>query len=186
MAKLLLVGFFAVLATIFSVGSPSKGLKDFMESNTRWAYFDIRDMRKTVALKPQKGITRTPDAESVPVEGAELTWGLAGAELALRYADRLTTPPADAGSVARGEKKYARVCAPCHGASMTGDGPVAPLYIPPTDLLGEVVRGRKDGYIYSYIRHGGAVMPSYGHAVTPAEAWDLVHYIRSKQETTPR
>jgi mono/diheme cytochrome c family protein len=186
MVKLALVAILAVLATLFSVGSTSQGLKDFMESNTRWAYFDIRDMRRSVLLKPQKGQTRPPDTESVPEQGTELTWGLAGADLALRYADRLTSPPSDTGSIARGERKYRLTCTPCHGASMTGDGPVAANYIPPTDLLGEVVRGRKDGYIYSYIRHGGAIMPSYGHAVTSAEAWDVIHYIRHKQGTTPR
>jgi mono/diheme cytochrome c family protein len=188
LAKLGLIAILAALATMFSVGGASKGLKDFMESNTRWTpYFVIRDMRKTVALKPQKDITRRPDAESVPMQGTELTWGLAGAELALRYADRLTnSTPADTGSLGRGERKYKRVCTPCHGVSMAGDGPVIAQYIPPPDLLGPLVRGRKDGYIYSYIRHGGAVMPSYGHAVAPAEAWDLVNYIRHMQRTQPR
>jgi mono/diheme cytochrome c family protein len=69
---------------------------------------------------------------------------------------------------------------------MAGDGPVAALFMPPPDLLAEPTRLRKDGYIYSYIRHGGAVMPSYGAQVTAEEAWNLVNYIRHMQKTSPR
>jgi mono/diheme cytochrome c family protein len=75
---------------------------------------------------------------------------------------------------------------PCHGKVMAGDGPVAAMFMPPPDLLAQTTRDRKDGYIFSYIRHGGMVMPSYGAQVTAAEAWDLIHYLRSMQKTSPR
>jgi mono/diheme cytochrome c family protein len=67
-----------------------------------------------------------------------------------------------------------------------GDGPVAALFMPPPYRLAQPTRERKDGYIYSYIRHGGIVMPSYGAQVTAAEAWDLIHYIRHLQKVSPR
>jgi mono/diheme cytochrome c family protein len=58
--------------------------------------------------------------------------------------------------------------------------------MPPPDLLAEATRQRADGYLYSYIRHGGVVMPSYGAQVTAKEAWDLVNFIRQQQKATPR
>jgi mono/diheme cytochrome c family protein len=70
--------------------------------------------------------------------------------------------------------------------SLKGDGPVAARFLPPPDLLGSSARGRRDGFIYSYIRNGGAVMPSYGAQVTAQEAWDLVNYLRHQQRTNPR
>ena len=50
-------------------------------------------------------------------------------------------------------------------------------------LQAQQTRDRKDGYIYSYIRHGGVVMPSYGAQVTSQEAWELIAYIRHMQQT---
>jgi mono/diheme cytochrome c family protein len=69
---------------------------------------------------------------------------------------------------------------------MAGDGPIAAKFIPPPDLLGPDARGRTDGYIYMYMRHGGAIMPSYGNALTQQNAWDLVNYIRDQQKVNPR
>ena len=66
------------------------------------------------------------------------------------------------------------------------DGPVAALFMPPPDLLGEATRDRTDGYLYSYIRHGGVVMPAYGAQVTAEEAWHLINYIRNMQKVSPR
>ena len=60
------------------------------------------------------------------------------------------------------------------------------FFVPPPDLHAKLTRDRTDGYIYSYIRHGGAVMPSYGYQVQPEMAWNLVNYIRSRQQAEPR
>jgi mono/diheme cytochrome c family protein len=78
------------------------------------------------------------------------------------------------------------MCVPCHGATLVGDGPVAALFMPPPDLLAEATRNRTDGFIFSYIRHGGVVMPRYGQSVSAKEAWDLVNYLRHEQRTNPR
>jgi hypothetical protein len=69
---------------------------------------------------------------------------------------------------------------------MAGDGPVAAKFIPPPDLLAEGTRGRTDGFMYMYMRHGGAIMPSYGNVLSSRDAWSLVHYIRYMQKTSPR
>jgi mono/diheme cytochrome c family protein len=178
----------AVLATIFSLGTVQQGLKDLKVAWTHWAYHDIRDMRRSVALMPQKVSNRAPDSLTVPTTG----WGDRLNEDAL-MADReaatkgLVNPVAsDDSSIARGSRIYIRMCVPCHGKEMAGDGPVAASFMPPPDLLAEATRNRTDGYIFSYIRHGGVVMPRYGQSVTAHEAWDVINFLRQRQKANPR
>jgi mono/diheme cytochrome c family protein len=178
----------AVVLTIFSLGTFQQGVTDLKRSMTQWVYPDIRDMRRSVALMPQKVSHRTPDSLTVPVGG----WGDRLTEAMLmedreKASNGIVNPvAADDSSLARGSRQYIRMCVPCHGATMVGDGPVAALFMPPPDLLAEATRNRTDGYIYAYIRHGGLVMPRYGQSVSAKEAWDIVNYIRHEQRQNPR
>jgi mono/diheme cytochrome c family protein len=189
----MLRGFFGLVAIVilamWTAGSAQRGCQDAYHSATRLRYFPIRDMRRSVALMPQKGYTRPPDSLSVPTVGRDFLTDNEdpAVDLASELAEKLTdTTVADDSSLARGERKFQKTCVPCHGAKLMGDGPVAALFMPPPDLLAQPTRERKDGYIYSDIRHGGIVMPSYGAQVTAAEAWDLIHYIRHLQKVSPR
>ena len=171
----------AGILTLFAVPSVQQGMKDLIGSVTHLSYFPIRDMRKSVALAPQKGLTRLPDESSVPTTGRE---PVLDRDVA---AEKLRNPIAgDATSIAKGDSLYKVFCVPCHGRSMAGDGPVAAQFMPPPDLLGQQTRDRKDGYIYAYIRHGGVVMPSYGFQINAEEAWHLINFIRHQQKATPR
>jgi mono/diheme cytochrome c family protein len=38
---------------------------------------------------------------------------------------------------------------------------------------------RTDGYWQSYLSVGGAVMPSYGEALSVEERWHVVNYLRT-------
>ena len=179
--------------TLFTSGTARRGLQDLLHSATHWSYFPVRDMRRSVALMPQKVVTRPPDSLSVPIQGRELLpldasgAPLTGLDLTNRLAETLENPVArDDSSVARGQRKFMRTCVPCHGSKLAGDGPVAAKFVPPPDLLGSNSRARKDGFIYSYIRNGGAIMPSYGAIVTSQEAWDLINYLRDRQKKSPR
>lgn len=183
----LLTGIFAVVLVIFSLGTFDQGIKDAKESITRLRYYPLRDMRKSIVFVPNHVATTPPSPESVPTRGKDLDYGLEGIELATKLGEQLHNPVAATdSSIARGERKFLRTCIPCHGTGMAGDGPVAALFMPPPDLLAEATRGRADGYIYSYIRHGGVVMPSYGAQVTEEEAWNLINYIRHMQKANPR
>ncbi|MEO5617622.1 MAG: cytochrome c [Candidatus Eisenbacteria bacterium] len=183
----ILAGLVGLVMVVFSLGTCQQGIKDATQAATRLNYYPIRDMRKTVALIPNHTVTRGPDAESVPTGGKDVLYGLETIELATKLGTTLRNPIAsDDSSLARGERKFIRTCVPCHGAGLAGDGPVAALFMPPPDLLAEATRQREDGYLYSYIRHGGAVMPSYGAQVTAEEAWHLVNYIRNLQKVSPR
>jgi mono/diheme cytochrome c family protein len=171
----------AAILTLFSVPSVQKGIQDAVRSMTHLRYYPIRDMRRSVALRPQKGLNRLPDEASVPMSGREIVLDRDVA------AETLRNPiPASGESVARGDSLFKKLCVPCHGLSMAGDGPVAAQFMPPPDLLAQQTRGRKDGYIYSYIRHGGVVMPSYGFQVSAEEAWHLINFIRHRQKVNPR
>ena len=182
---LLILGFFAILG-----GSVvERGCRDLHQSLTHLQYFSKRDMRATVGIVPQQTWLKAPDSLSVPTTGKEL-WN---PDPALQLAERtrleksfVNPQAADDSSIARGQRKYMRTCVPCHGLSLQGNGPVAAKFIPPPDLLAAMTRGRSDGYIYAYIRHGGAVMPNYGALVTAHETYDVINYIRHEQKTNPR
>ncbi len=85
-------------------------------------------------------------------------------------------------SVAVGKERYVTFCAPCHGPEVKGGvtGPVSTKFVPTPDLTNlELQKGRTDGYWHSYIMAGGAVMPSYGEAMSAEEAWHVVNFLRS-------
>jgi len=187
MAKLGL-GLLVVLVSAWAGATMQHGCRDVQTSLTHLEYYPIRDMRRTVAITPQKTVMMLPDSMSVPVSGYERAPDpnalLVNRDAtAARFVNRVA---ADTSSVVRGEKHFARLCATCHGQGMAGDGPVAAKFMPPPDLLGATTRGRSDGYIYSYIRYGGPIMPKYGHVLSPEATWDVVNFLRQRQRTSPR
>lgn len=91
--------------------------------------------------------------------------------------------PADAATLARGKAMYNVYCTPCHGADGINLGAVAqpgrlPGVVPLAGPAG-VAKFRSDGWIYLTIRNGGAVMPSYGWAMSEDEIWSTVAYTRT-------
>ena len=176
-----------VVMVIFSLGTFHQGIEDAKQAITTFKYYPYRDMRRSIVPWPNHTVTRPPDPESVPITGKELSYGLEGIDLATKLGAQLKSPiTVDDSTIARGHRKFLKTCIPCHGTSMAGNGPVAAMFMPPPDLLAEATRNRPDGYIYSYIRHGGVVMPSYGAQVTATEAWELIAYLRFMQKSSPR
>ena len=93
-------------------------------------------------------------------------------------------------SVARGRAIYEiQGCAKCHGDQSAGDGPSAKTLtddwgdpIPPFDLTKGRMKGGSTGAdLYRVFMTGlnGTPMPSFADTISPAEAWDLVHYMQS-------
>lgn len=171
------------LLALWSV-SWQQGCSDVKKSLTHLLYYPYRDMRHTVAILPQRSGFNQPDSLSVPTIGADV------------YADdpapydnskgKIHEPfPTDSASIARGDTLLHRFCWTCHGMNMAGVGPITDKYIPAADLLGQNARQQPDGYLFMYMRHGGAVMPSYGNALSAMDAWDMIHYIRHMQQVTP-
>ncbi len=114
---------------------------------------------------------------SLPRNGGQLYQSPAEREQA---AARRNPVPPTADSVRRGGELFAIYCTPCHGSSGHGDGLVATKFVPPADLTDpDLQKVRTDGYWQSYLSVGGAVMPSYGEALTPQERWDVVNFVRT-------
>ncbi len=106
-------------------------------------------------------------------------------------------PPYNDESVKRGRAIYEKVnCSQCHGDHAQGDGPSAHDLkddwgnpIVPYDLTqGHIKCGDKGTDIYRVFITGlnGTPMPSFTDSVSPAEAWDLVHYIQSLSPRYPK
>jgi mono/diheme cytochrome c family protein len=112
----------------------------------------------------------------------------------------ITIPPEPAytpASVARGEAVYQKFnCAQCHGDGAEGDGPSADDLtddwgnpIVPYDLTeGHIKCGDSGPNIYRVFIGGlnGTPMPSFADSISPAEAWDLVHFIQSLSPVYPK
>jgi mono/diheme cytochrome c family protein len=129
-------------------------------------------MQNDVKLVPGQ-VTMAQAPGTVPREGGEL---VVSREL---YATRKNPVAADAPSLARGKKLFDIYCTPCHGPGGKGDGPVAARFIPPPDLTSQPVQAKPDGHFSYYIGYGGAIMPAYGEALSPADRWDIVNHIRA-------
>ena len=102
-------------------------------------------------------------------------------------ADGLKDPsPADAASLQRGYVLFVDRCIGCHGREGHGGGPVSKKGFPPApDLAYISVRQRSDGFIYATVLLGGKAMPRIGEGLDDRDRWDLVHYVRHIQATTP-
>ena len=88
--------------------------------------------------------------------------------------------PATPASVQKGGELFVIYCTPCHGAQGKGNGPVSTKFVPPADLTNaDLQKARTDGYWQSYMSVGGAVMPSYGEALSAEERWHVVNFLRT-------
>ena len=138
----------------------------------RWS----NDMFYTQRVMPgEMAFTMAPG--SVARSGSELYYPREAREAA---AARRNPVAATRESQKKGGDLFAIYCTPCHGASGKGDGLVSPKFVPPPDLTSaDLQKARTDGYWQSYVSVGGAVMPSYGEALSPEERWDVVNYLRT-------
>ncbi len=103
-------------------------------------------------------------------------------------------PPVTMESIARGKQQFETVCAACHGLGGLGDGvpagvfsdtwgnPINPAnFTLPAGAPGGVKLGHDGHHIYKTITTGigGTPMPSFATSFTPAQTWDIVHYVQS-------
>jgi len=102
-------------------------------------------------------------------------------------------PSATPESIARGKQLYKKLeCWKCHGQEGRGDGPSASTLTDSKDrpivaydfTTGERFKcGQSNQDLYRIFLTGleGTPMPSYLEDVTPDQAWDLVHFLRTLQ-----
>lgn len=91
----------------------------------------------------------------------------------------------------RGQERYQIFCAPCHGGTGAGDGPVARraaklaegTWTPPADLTAAAAVGRSDGELFDIVSHGVRNMPAYAAQIPVADRWAIVAYLRALQRS---
>ncbi len=89
----------------------------------------------------------------------------------------------------RGQDQFNVFCAPCHGLSGNGNGPVniratelaEGTWTPPTDVAAQTVVDQPAGKIYNTIKNGIRNMPAYGPQISPEDRWGIVAYVRAIQ-----
>ena len=87
----------------------------------------------------------------------------------------------------RGEADYLTYCAPCHGRSGNGDGPLAALLAPRPARHSDAafMRTLSDDYLLRFLKQGGrafgksALMGAWGRTLSDEQLRGLVSFMRS-------
>jgi copper transport protein len=91
--------------------------------------------------------------------------------------------PPNSGSVAAGQALYITRCAPCHGLTGKGDGPVGLALNPrPADLTQHAIPGvHTDAQLFEWITNGfpGSQMPAFKSSLSDTDRWNLVNFMRT-------
>lgn len=135
------------------------------------------DMYRGPEVQPYAEAPRVTPADTIPVHGGEPPMSLEQATIKMH--NPLQPTPEN---IAKGKAQFITYCAPCHGESAQGNGPVAHILAkPPKNLIAGTSKDLPDGYIYGAIRDGVLSMPSYAEEMPAEQRWQVVMYIRSMQ-----
>ena len=127
-------------------------------------------------VQPLAEAPRVTPADTIPVHGDP---PMSLEQATIKMHNPLEATPQN---LANGKQQFETYCAPCHGSSGQGDGPVAHLLAkPPKSLIAGASKDLPDGYIYGAIRDGILSMPSYAEEMPAEQRWQVVMYIRSMQ-----
>ncbi len=97
----------------------------------------------------------------------------------------------DAALLERGQSRFDIYCAPCHGPVGNGDGLVhqraaalgQATWVQPTSVHMDHIRNQPDGKLFNTITNGIRNMEGYGHAMSNADRWAVVAYVRALQRS---
>ena len=129
-------------------------------------------MDQQPSYKPYEAPLLSPPADSVPVSGQELADP--------KIIPSNPTEP-DADSVTRGAELFLINCSFCHGSEAGPPGPVGRKLQPPAPTLpAQRLAQLSDGELFQRVTFGVGRMPAFRLRLEPAERWDLVNYLRSR------
>lgn len=150
-----------------------------------WAYGWDKDMVDQPSEKAQESIA-PPGPGSVPIHGGEtvpLPLNDEESDAMKDAAAAIENPvPATDESIARGKVFYEVNCVVCHGTEGLGDGPVGLKFVEkaPVDLNDAYTQDQAVGQLFFTLTRGRAKMPFYRDALSPAERWDVINYVKSE------
>ena len=93
-------------------------------------------------------------------------------------------------SLTNGGQLFTTYCATCHGDGGMGDGPAAANLNPAPVAVAHTSQMLGDDYLFWRISEGGysdpfnSAMPAWKNALSEAERWDLINYVRALGEGT--
>jgi len=163
---------FVFLAGFTLPGCPWFKMMKYQQARDGFSY----DTDDYDAPGPKVPSMRLPVAGTVPIDGGDLPVTLLDAD------DFIRNPrPGESASIERGRVRFATFCVPCHGADGQGKGLVGQKFPIVLSLITDQAKGYSDQYLFTMIRNGRGLMPSYGDRVMIDERWDIVNYIRELQ-----
>jgi mono/diheme cytochrome c family protein len=135
-----------------------------------------RNMYDNPAFRPQEEPVRLPPAGSVPTKGLEHTPKPGTPEAAaLKNPEKVTE-----FSLLTGKELFGIYCAPCHGESGKGDGPVAKKFVPtPVDISDSGFGDAPEGLLFAIVTHGENGMPPFRSDLTAKERWLVVAWLKT-------
>src|SRR5205823_2858225 len=96
------------------------------------------------------------------------------------------------------QERFNIYCAPCHGQSGYGDGPVAlrakslkdagvadaaSAWVDPQNLHEAKIHTRPDGHIFNTITNGARTMPPYDKQISVLDRWAIIAYVRALEKS---
>ncbi len=151
-------------------------------NNRPYRWWPINDMTEQQGIKPfHTDSLRAPAEGSVSVD----QWDPVPPRADFMTGEKNMINPVEAteASIATGHELYDIYCISCHGRELRNDegyqSPVQAKGMPGLNLT--VVSIRNDGYIYTTLTHGSAIMQRYSFHLSPEERWHVINYIRHLQ-----
>ena len=140
------------------------------------------DMADAPTVKAQEDFLNPPE-HSVATTAILYPSDMNVAEAELKMPPALGYPSKLEENLAAGKCLYNTYCTVCHGADGKGKGTLGAAYpISVPDISRPDLAARKDGFFFVKISKGGAMMPSYGHATSPHERWQIISHLRTLQK----
>jgi mono/diheme cytochrome c family protein len=180
-------GSLAVLVGCKDKSSPGRAyMPDMTYSNAYETYADAEARLKN------SGAETTPEYSAMPVPGT-IARGAMGSypykNDSAGYANSASvTSPINAADVdmKEADRIYQVNCGICHGAKLDGNGPLyndgkGPYSAAPKNLLADDMKKLADGTMFHSITYGKGQMGSYASQLSTKERWEVIAYIRSKQ-----
>ena len=100
-------------------------------------------------------------------------------------ATMLNPVPPDEVSLQRGTVLFSVHCAPCHGLTGRGNGPIVNYWKPvarrPADLTADRFNQYPDSLLYQVITQGVGGMPPLRENMNERQYWDVINFVRTLQ-----